>query len=494
MRKVRVICSDPYATDCSSDDEDSIEIKRPANRKLFVQEISVLIPSIDQLSLDPTDSSSREDKPAKDGPICISKEADTAIAENCMSLAKERHLGIKKTSSGKWEVQIHHPVEGTTMNLGSYDTFEEATNAYEEKNLEFTLLSNLIKQKNPDVQSQSAKRRRQKFELDALNISETTTGKWAAWFRNPSSKGRIWMGIYSTPEEAVISYCKKKVEFDSGCKPENLRKKGKTSSPASQNDTDIASVKRPGINRTKTGRYGVTLYHPTTKSHHWLGYYDTPEEAAEVFDKKKTELEAKVANQESCSPRKKKEKKKKKKKKKKLTDSSTVVIDSQGRLNNPYKGVRLRKSGRWCAEIKDPIKGKNTYIGTYDTPEEAADAHSKRKRELEEMVSLRKKQKCKGSNGENALEADNSTVTALSSQNSEESNKNDQQILGSSFSPEDEFGFSVINSYGELIGEYSRIDDELWLTGPGNHDECVVNGTIGGTQDLALDQKLFSYH
>ncbi|CAK7349736.1 unnamed protein product [Dovyalis caffra] len=128
MRKVRIICHDPEATDSSSD-EDGEYLDRCTHSKQFLREIT--LPVFQSKSI--LEGSSQD----KTGVCKVYTSTTNSVEGTRPRRSSTIYKGVRRRPWGKYSAEIRDPFRKVRLWLGTYTTAEEAAAAYKKKKEEF---------------------------------------------------------------------------------------------------------------------------------------------------------------------------------------------------------------------------------------------------------------------------------------------------------------------------------------------------------------------
>ncbi|KAM3269529.1 hypothetical protein P3S67_030411 [Capsicum chacoense] len=150
-------------------------------------------------------------------------------------------------------------------------------------------------------------------------------------------------------------------------------------------------------------------------------------------------------------------------------------MKSYKRISQNSCGVRKRKNGKFCAEIKHPLNKKIIWLGTFVTDEDASKNYESKKLEFEELVMAKR-----AKNGQisekpdqescvtNEFEEKSSMSVDENTNISNRVEESEEDLMMGTWMKISEnqevkyshkLGVPIVDNYGFLLGEFSVLED-----------------------------------
>ncbi|KAL6128546.1 hypothetical protein ACLB2K_071901 [Fragaria x ananassa] len=282
-KRIRIICDDPNATDClSEDDADyNVKINRSVCNKRVVSEILVGDAQCESSAKNSFNCNTYDTKYGN----CMDVD-DSEKTQRCGT----EYKGVRRRKWGTYVAEIRDPFQKTRLWLGTFTTAEEANMAYQTKKAEFDNRRLLQETKS---------------NLETLQVSNKAKGvcetKRNCIDVDDSEKTRRYSTKYKGVRRRTKwgAYAAKSQDLSADAAIETVSFSCNTYGTKFGNCMDVDEsektrriiTKCKAVRRTKGGKYSAQIRDPFRKTSVWLGTFTTAEEAFLAYQTKRVKFD-----------------------------------------------------------------------------------------------------------------------------------------------------------------------------------------------------------
>ncbi|KAK4728808.1 hypothetical protein R3W88_021796 [Solanum pinnatisectum] len=335
--------------------------------------------------------------------VHATESSDQCNTSTSNSTAKISLIGVRRQKNGRYGAVITDTTRHKKVWLGTYDTVDEASQAYFSKKSEL---------ENEKLNHQGNKETRDQIQQPESLVASLSMDNDQTL--NAASGGRRNKRIDSqkaTPD--IVGVHKNKTpgkEFESSRETARLMDNVHGTESCDECNTTTscdpkAKISLIGIRRQKKGRYGAVITDRIKHKRVWLGTFDTVEEASQAYLFKKSEL--KRLGEQRNKENKPKDCDQVQQLESLVVPSLSVAnhdqtlnttrvrrrnerIDSHKTITRFFRVHKRKDSGKYTSEIRNPISKKRIWLGTFGTAEEASQAYQSKKLEFERLVHAKR--------------------------------------------------------------------------------------------------------